>query len=71
MMALITLSVLLRVQIESGSSSRNGFFVLLRKSNPAMRILFIISYILFGAGLNVHIFRKYEINYMEIFGFDQ
>lgn len=35
--------------------------------SPTVRILLIISYIPFGAGLNVMIFRKYGINYMEIF----
>ena len=43
------------------------FWNALAASNPIMRSMFVICYILFAVGLCIMVFRKNEINYMHIF----
>ena len=56
--------------IEYENLKDNNIWHFTKELAPTVRILMILSYILFGAGLNVMIFRKYGINYMDIFQFD-
>jgi len=37
---------------------------------PLFRFTMACIFVLLGAGLNIHIFKKYEINYFHIFALD-
>ena len=49
---------------------QGGAFDGVEAANPIFRLTFFICYILFATGLCIHVFRRFEVNYLHIFELD-
>ena len=67
----VFIMIFFAVKVDPKIYESDEFWDSVAASNPIMRFLFILCYILFGVGLCIYVFRKNEINYMHIFELDE